>query len=137
MAKCQIRRELTYKDKEATYIKEVNNMQDIIGTVAEKAGISETQAKMAVAAVVERFDDKLPGPIAAQVKKALGIDTEGMLGGVAGDLMGGASEGASGIADMAKGILGGAAGAAGDAAGGAAGGLGDLGDMAKGLLGGK
>lgn len=121
-------------------------MEDIIGSVAEKAGISETQAKMAVAAIVEKFDDKLPGPIAAQVKKMLGIDAEGMVEGVAGDLLGGAGEGASGIADAAKGMLGGAGegaggladaakgllGGAGDAAGGAAGGLGDI---AKGLLG--
>ena len=105
-------------------------MEDIIGSVAEKAGISETQAKMAVSAIVDRFDDKLPGPIAAQVKKALGIDAEGMVKGVAGDLLGGAGEGVSGLADMAKGALGGAAD-------GAAGGLGDLGDMAKGLLGGS
>ena len=88
-------------------------MQDLIQSVAEKAGISETQAKMAVGAVVDRFDDKLPGPVAAQVKKALGIDTAGMLEGVAGDVMGNAG----GMADKAKEMLGDQQDAAGDVGG--------------------
>ena len=100
-------------------------MSDLIASIAEKAGISETQAKMAASAIFDRVDDKLPGPIAAQVKKALGLDAEGMLGSVMGDAAGG---NLGGIADMAKGALGGAADGGGDAAGG-------LMDAAKGLLG--
>lgn len=96
-------------------------MSDLIANIAEKAGISETQAKMAATAIFDRIDDKLPGPIAAQVKKALGLDTEGMLGSVMGD----AAEGnLGGLADAAKGALGGG----GDAASG-------MMDAAKGLLG--
>jgi len=90
-------------------------MEDLIGTVADKAGIPEMKAKLAVLAVMEKIDGVLPGPIAGQVKKALGVDTEGMMDGAAG-----------GIGDMAKGLLGG-----GDDDGG-----GGLGGMAKGLLGG-
>lgn len=85
-------------------------MDDIIGTVAEKAGISETKAKLAVAAMVDRLDGVLPGPIAGQVKKALGIDAGGMMGSVASDLLGGGDddgEEGGGLADMAKGMLGG------------------------------
>lgn len=96
-------------------------MDDLIGTVTEKAGISETQAKMAIGAVIGQLEGKLPGPVVAQIKKALGLDAGGMLGSVMGD----AQEGKlGGIADMAKGAMGGG----GDAAGG-------LADAAKGLLG--
>ena len=79
-------------------------MDDLIATIAEKAGISETQAKMAAGAIFDRIDDKLPAPIAAQVKKSLGLDTEGMLGSVMGDVKEG---GLGGLADAAKGLLGG------------------------------
>lgn len=107
-------------------------MEDLIGTVADKAGIPEMKAKLAVLAVMEKIDGVLPGPIAGQVKKALGVDAEGMMDGAAGgigdmakDLLGGGDDGADsggGIADMAKGLLGG------DDEGGG------LGGLAKGLL---
>ena len=71
-------------------------MDDLIGTVAEKAGIPEMKAKLAVLAVMEKIDGVLPGPIAGQVKKALGVDGEGMMDSATG-----------GIGDMAKGLLGG------------------------------
>lgn len=106
-------------------------MEDIIGSVADKAGIPEMKAKLAVAAVVERLDGVLPGPIAGQVKKALGIDAEGMMGGALGglgDMLGGGDDdegSGGGMADMAKGLLGG-----GDDEGG-----GGLGGIAKGLMG--
>jgi len=105
-------------------------MEDIIGTVADKAGIPEMKAKLAVAAIVERLDGVLPGPIAGQVKKALGIDAGGMMDGVTGglgDMLGGGGDegGGGGIGDMAKGLLGG-----GDDEGG-----GGLGGIAKGLMG--
>ncbi len=79
-------------------------MDDLIGTIAEKAGISETQAKMAASAVFDHIDDKLPAPIAAQIKKQLGLDAGGMLGSVMGDA---ASGELGGVADAAKGMLGG------------------------------
>ena len=91
-------------------------MEDLIGTVADKADIPEMKAKLAVLAVMEKIDGVLPGPIASQVKKALGVDAEGMMAGATG-----------GIGDMAKGLLGGDDDE--DAGGG-------IGDMAKGLLGG-
>lgn len=105
-------------------------MEDLIGTVADKAGIPEMKAKLAVLAVMEKIDGVLPGPIADQVKKALGVDAGGMIdgatGGMLGGLMGGGDEdGGGGIADAAKGLLGG-----GDDDGG-----GGLGGIAKGLLG--
>ena len=77
-------------------------MQDLIGSVAEKAGISEAQAKMAVNAVLDRVDDKLPAPVAAQIRKQLGLDAGGMLGSVASDV----SSKAGGILGAAKGLLG-------------------------------
>lgn len=99
-------------------------MEDIVGTVADKAGISETKAKLAVAAVVDKLDGVLPGPIAGQVKSALGIDAGGMMGSMAGDLLGGDdNEGGGGLADAAKGLLGD------DDEGGG------LGGIAKGILG--
>lgn len=95
-------------------------VEDLIGTVAEKAGIPEMKAKLAVLAVIERVDGVLPGPIAGQVKKALGVDSEGMMDGALGglgDMLGGGDDddddgdgggglgGLGGIADAAKGLL--------------------------------
>ena len=87
-------------------------MEDLIGTVADKAGIPEMKAKLAVLAMLEKVDGALPGPIAAQVKSALGVDSEGMKDGVMGSLggmLGGDDdddEGGGGLAGMAKGLLG-------------------------------
>ncbi len=102
-------------------------MEDLIGTVADKAGIPEMKAKLAVLAVMEKIDGVLPGPLANQVKSALGVDTDGMIDGATGGLgglLGGGDDGGEGggVGDMAKGLLGG------DDEGG-------LGGMAKGLLG--
>ena len=93
-------------------------MEDLIGTVADKAGIPEMKAKLAVLAVLEKIDGVLPGPIAGQVKSALGVDSEGMMDGALG-----------GLGDM----LGGGGDDDGDS-GGAMGGLGGIADAAKGLL---
>lgn len=105
-------------------------MDDLIGTVADKAGIPEMKAKLAVLAVMEKIDGVLPGPIADQVKKALGVDAGGMLdgatGGLSGLLGGGDDSDGGGLGDMAKGLLGG--GDNDDDGGG-------LGGLAKGLLG--
>lgn len=92
------------------------------------------KAKLAVLAVLEKIDGVLPGPIAGQVKSALGVDSEGMMDGAMGSLGGmlgggGDDDGeGGGIGDMAKGLLGG--GDDGDDDGG-----GGLGGIAKGLLG--
>ena len=102
-------------------------MDDLIGTVADKAGIPEMKAKLAVLAVLEKIDGVLPGPIASQVKSALGVDAGGMMDGAAGglgDMLGGGDGEGGGVGDMAKGLLGGD-----DEDGGG------LGGMAKGLLG--
>lgn len=89
-------------------------MEDLIGTVADKAGIPEMKAKLAVLAIMEKIDGVLPGPIAGQVKKALGVDTEGMMDGAVGglgDLLGGGGDdgdgggGLGGLGDIAKGFL--------------------------------
>lgn len=107
-------------------------MEDLIGTVADKAGIPEMKAKLAVLAIMEKIDGVLPGPIAGQVKKALGVDAEGMMDGAVGglgDLLGGGDDNDDGgIAGMAKGLLGG------DDNDDGGGGLGGLGDIAKGFL---
>lgn len=76
---------------------------NLIGLIAEKAGISEAQAKMAAGAIFDRIDDKLPAPIAEQVKKSLGLDSKGMLDGVVSDVTSGKG---AGLLDAAKGLLG-------------------------------
>ncbi len=87
-------------------------MDDLIGTVADKAGIDEMKAKLAVLAVMEKLDSVLPAPIAGQVKSALGVDAEGMMDGAlgsVGDILGGGNGDSGGglgsIADAAKGLL--------------------------------
>jgi uncharacterized protein (DUF2267 family) len=63
-------------------------MEELIKTVAAKAGINDDQAKAAIEAVLEQVTDKLPGPIGEQVASALG------------------GEGGGGLMDSAKGLLG-------------------------------
>ena len=97
-------------------------MDDLVGTVAEKAGIDEMKAKLAVLAVLEKIVGVLPGQIADQVKGALGVDAGGMAESAAD------AAGLGGIADAAKGFLGGGDDDDEDGGGG-------LGGIAKGLLG--
>lgn len=65
-------------------------MDELIKQVAQKANISPDQAKSAVEAVLAFLKDKLPAPLADQVKAALGgqpIDPNaatGALGGLFG-----------------------------------------------------
>jgi len=47
-------------------------MDELIKQVTQKAGISETQAKKAVETVMGFLQDKLPAPIAGQIKGILG-----------------------------------------------------------------
>ncbi len=66
---------------------------DIIKTVAEKAGIGEAQAQIAVSVITGMLKDKLPAPIAGQIDSLLGGGNEGEGdGGImdkAGDMLGG------------------------------------------------
>jgi hypothetical protein len=70
--------------------KENKHMEEMIKAVAEKAGISPDQAKMAVETVVGMLKDKLPGPAQMALDSVMG--------------------GGAGAADAAKGALGGIAG---------------------------
>lgn len=47
-------------------------MDELIKQVAQKAGISEDQAKQAVTQVVAFLKQKLPAPIASQIDSILG-----------------------------------------------------------------
>jgi len=49
-------------------------MNPLIKTVAERAGIDESQAAKAIEVIVEQLKDKLPGPIAGQIEGFLGGD---------------------------------------------------------------
>ena len=46
-------------------------MDELVKMVAEKVGITETQAKQAVETVLGFLKDKLPAPVASQVESAL------------------------------------------------------------------
>jgi uncharacterized protein (DUF2267 family) len=59
-------------------------MDELTKLVANKAGISEAQAKKAVETVLGFLKDKLPAPVAGQVEAVL----KGDAGGVAGKLGG-------------------------------------------------
>ena len=66
-------------------------MDELVQLVAEKAGVSEDQARQAVDTVVEYLKEKLPEPIAGQVDKVLSgtgdVDVQGLaqsLGGMLG-----------------------------------------------------
>ena len=59
-------------------------MDELVKMVAEKVGITETQAKQAVETVLGFLKDKLPEPIAGQLDAVLEGDASGL-----GDLLGG------------------------------------------------
>jgi hypothetical protein len=63
--------------------KELSTMDELVKLVAQKTGLSQDQAKVAVETVVGFLKQKLPAPIASQI--------DGVLSG-------------SGAADVAKGI---------------------------------
>lgn len=58
-------------------------MENLIKKVAERAGISEEQARTATQTVVGFLKERLPAPIASQVESALGGGAEGAAGGLA------------------------------------------------------
>ncbi len=66
-------------------------MDELVKQVTQKAGISESQAKKAVETVMSFLKDKLPGPIAAQVKGVVnggGTPDVGDVGDKLGGLLG-------------------------------------------------
>jgi hypothetical protein len=52
-------------------------MNDLVKHVAQRTGLSEQQAEQAMHAALEFADQRLPGPIAAQVRHVLGGGTGG------------------------------------------------------------
>ncbi len=73
-------------------------MDDLIKQITDKVGISPDQAKGAIKTVMGFIGDKLPSPIAGQVNKLLGDDSDGDDGD---------DNGGGGLLDQAKGALGG------------------------------
>jgi hypothetical protein len=65
---------------------------DIVKLVAEKAGIGEAQAQIAVSVITGMLKDKLPAPIAGQIDSLLGggsqSEGDGGLMDKAGDMLG-------------------------------------------------
>lgn len=65
-------------------------MDELIGLVSEKTGLSEDRAREAVETVVGYLKDNLPAPIAKQVDNVLSgggdMDVEGLAKGLGGML---------------------------------------------------
>jgi nucleoid DNA-binding protein len=58
-------------------------MEELVQLVAEKTGLNEEMAKVAVDTVVDYLKDQMPGPAAAQLDALLkGGDVSDLLGGV-------------------------------------------------------
>lgn len=55
-------------------------MATLTQLVAEKAGITESQAQMAVKTVTDFLKEKLPAPIAGQVEALLAADASSVAG---------------------------------------------------------
>ncbi len=64
-------------------------MDEIVQQVAQRAGIPEDKARMAVQTVLSQLETRLPGPIAAQLRS---------------HLSGGGAGSGGGLGDVAKGI---------------------------------
>lgn len=67
-------------------------MNDLVKMVADRVGVGDDKAKMAVDTVVGYLKNKLPQPIAGQIDQAVGGGSGGSGGGIAGavgDVMGG------------------------------------------------
>jgi len=77
-------------------------MDEVIKTVAKKAGITNDQARKAVDAMLEYVHGNLPAPIAKMIDAALAGDTQAqnkLVGGVAG-LMGGGEDATKQASDL-------------------------------------
>ncbi len=74
-------------------------MATLAQLVAEKAGITESQAQMAVKTVADFLKEKLPAPIAGQIDAVLAADASSVAGAAEsvmkglGGFMGGKKEG--------------------------------------------
>lgn len=64
-------------------------MDEIVQQVAQRAGIPEDKARMAVQTVLAQLEQRLPAPIAAQLRS---------------HLSGGGAGGGGGLGDVAKGL---------------------------------
>jgi uncharacterized protein (DUF2267 family) len=68
-----------------------SKMDEIIQQVAQRAGISEDKARMAVQAVMDQMEKRLPGPLATQIRSHLsgeGTGGSGALDGISRGLGG-------------------------------------------------
>ncbi|NNF64417.1 MAG: hypothetical protein HKN07_09160 [Acidimicrobiia bacterium] len=72
-------------------------MDQLIKMITDKTGISMEQAQGAIETVMDFVGDKLPAPIANQVKGLMGGDAGSGEGGGVGDLLGKAKEGLGGL----------------------------------------
>lgn len=67
-------------------------MNDLVKMVAERVGVGDDKAKLAVDTVVGYLKEKLPQPIAGQIDQVVGGGTGGSSGGglsgAIGDVMG-------------------------------------------------
>lgn len=79
-------------------------MDQLVNLVVEKTGIPQEAASKAVEVVMGFLKDKLPPPVAAQLD---GVLSGQGAGGVAGQAQQQAQQGAGGLMDQAKGMLGG------------------------------
>ncbi|CAN5711188.1 hypothetical protein BH23GEM8_BH23GEM8_01400 [soil metagenome] len=59
-------------------------MDEIVQQVAQRAGIPEDKARMAVQAVMDQMEKRLPGPLAAQLRSHLTGEGTGGAGGLSG-----------------------------------------------------
>ncbi len=61
-------------------------MDEVVKMVAEKTGLSDEMAKVAVDTVIDYLKGKLPAPIAGQIDSVL--DGEGGISGMVGGMFG-------------------------------------------------
>ncbi len=72
-------------------------MDQIVNMIVEKTGIPADKAQQAVGVVMDFLGDKLPGPIAGQVKGLLGGEGGGDMGDMAGGAMDSVKKGLGGL----------------------------------------
>jgi uncharacterized protein (DUF2267 family) len=59
-------------------------MDELVQQVAQRAGISEDKARMAVQAIMDQMEKRLPGPLAAQIRSHLAGQSTGGAGALGG-----------------------------------------------------
>ncbi len=75
-------------------------MDELLKTIQEKTGLPVEKAQDVIETVVGFIADKLPGPIADQVRGFLGGDDNGGNGGDGGNLMDKAKDALGGLGGM-------------------------------------